>query len=1798
MTRVASTHQFIPNLESREEVRGFLVKSLERDIIGPSWLPNKTQPNLQEELDLGSGGQPDRYYLTGYLSPLKKNEQDGVVGIMASSDDAPPEEAYGLKENEKNAKAEFASESDAHLEASGGDRTFTSPSTMGLSVLPSASELEIEIEWGEYTKEGTIWTRIPKNFSKVISFSDIQPSSDVKEEISDSVFLYIKKGPEYHQTLTVRLVNEQEQHKGTNRSEVTLFQPKIAIKQEVPFQDVRREEEIFEDRTMAILYHDSIITAHGHNVGVDWSAKEAWTSFLPRFEVPKMSRNKRLDDYVPSMDHLIEEEKIAVGLKQLNGLISEYESWINDAKIQLNKAPKNSILHRPEIKERIDEHIEVAKSNATRMRKGLNLLENDETVRTAFRLSNAAIRYSQDEPTIPEVLNRIEEGIQFKWYPFQIAFQLVNLVGMCALEEEDSGREDREIIDLAWFPTGGGKTEAYLGLISMIGFYRRLRFPEIEMNPSTHVVMRYTLRLLTSDQADRLVRLAVGMNHIASTMGRELGANSWNDSEFPIFRVGMWVGTNVSPRDLMSGPKGGDSSAQSSLRSLRNGDQEVGTASVIQFELCPWCNSESISEPNNWDVIGYETSSSDFTWTSTLNDKPTLHGRCLSEGCMLHERIPYSCVDEDIYLNPPSILLATADKFVQLANNPSPKTVFANLSDSEADRARNQFDSRSMLGFDCNEGGNRPPDLIIQDELHLLTGPLGTLSGLVETAIDVAWKRAGHRAKYVAATATIRGAEKDGKLMYGRSLNVFPPPMRDANDNFFAIADNEVGKGRVHIGVLGPYGKDQTMYTQTSASLLQRSHDIRSAGASQDEFIDPYWTLVSYFNSLRELGMAQSQITGRIPEFQSRYASTVNGEIRQFKNDVELTSRRTASELKEQKAALTRELGHDGAVDTVVTTNMFQVGIDISRLGLMVINGQPRSNSEYIQSSGRVGRTHPGLVVSLLRSKYPRDQSHYENFRSFHEEIYRHVDVTSTTPFSSRALDRAISTVLAIIMRMGIGDISQNENLYRLDSGQLSREAKNLYRNFRKEIKTRQDSTGAPPAITNEAIRTLESSFEDLLDFAENPSPDNQGEKMIAHWIVWNKKVQDKARKAGKPIPRGWSKSSFMDEGRLNGLNYQINSLRDVAEEVAIWDVSDVFEGNPGEDERPKWGKIKTLPEGHFFSQSTPGGLWDKDGETFLTLGINQWLNGPEQGGKIALSGVSEGGQKLEEAVFNMISTDDRLSLRLLPKRNETGHKPSQHGAVTYKKFPQSSGFICSEGHISTIFQPDNKGDWRCTREGCTDSDGLPRKAAPSRWVSVCTGGHLHPFDYWNWAHSQSDNECVRNLQRTNIDVTRDKTASYTLEGFTVVCRSCQASRTMGRVPYLSETERPPCKGWIPWLDGKGREECNLRMEHKQTSNISVTFTNNSTIMLLPLEVSWSFAQKPAVKNFKDCQTFEAMKELYNSDIQGAIIMKENLIRVLSNSSYVKEGEVTDKFFRHLEEYVNIQSRGLTVSTLRLSEISALRYTENDDFGKVEDENFDSREVVGLRIPPRMGEWEEPNWPLEMISRADRLTALEYVTGLTRILPAGDEVVTQPIDSPKGLRNIFGISRYNHGEGIYVQISNSWLQEKVNNRASELDSDHANMSLCSGKLLPSFREQMPAVEKPNGQSSLTILHTFSHLIIKELCGMSGYALGSIRERLYLDVDDEGLVKTAGILLYTSGPSSDGTLGGLVSQATEDRITEAVRRALDKKENCSNDPVCYSHKPIGDEVNGAACHTCVLLPETSCELRNFFLDRKW
>ena len=1799
---MAHPNQFIPRPEEMADVRGHLVESLKRDIIGPSWKEGTNEPNLSETLVL-SQGQPDRYYLTGYLSPLRKDDGGKTVSVMSSIEDIPPEDIGVFSENK--AKESDGNYIDPEKESIGGDRTFTSPSTMGISVLPTCDKVDVCISWGTYSKDGDKWSRKHHEHNDVIIMDSLPTGSERQTEISKGINMYLRRGDNDHQTLTVRIVNEMEQQRDVPRSEVTIFQPKISLRQANPFPDVRKEEDIFDDMTMALLYHSSIIPAHGHNAGVEWSDEGVETTFLPSYEVPKMSALDELKSHIPDMEFLIDEDKISQGLIQLSGLVEAYSKWIEDCMARLKNPKPGSMLERPDIREQIAKHYEVAKNNYRRMDEGIKFLKTDDIARSAFRLANAAIRFSQDEPGIPEVTERVDgngDFIKFKWYPFQIAFQLLNLRGLCALEEGDPGRmgeeDERSIVDLAWFPTGGGKTEAYLGLISMVGFYRRLRFPERELLPSVHVIMRYTLRLLTSDQADRLVRLAVGMNHVSETMGSEMGAKSFDGSDFPPFRVGMWVGGGVSPRDLLMGPKGDENSAQGRLRAIRKGDEEPGEGSVMQFEVCPWCGErgeESLSNPDNWDVVD-GTGRGDFDWSSDLNGRATLRGRCHAEGCKMNEYVPFTCVDEDIYLNPPSILLATVDKFVQLSNNPRPRTAFEYIkNDKERMKRSKECDARGMLGFERKGVKTRAPDLVIQDELHLLTGPLGTLGGLFETGIHVAWAKQGHAPKYIAATATIRGAEKDSTLMYGRKLNIFPPPMEDANDNFFAKANNEPGKGRVHVGILGPYGKDQTLFAHTTGSLLQRVNEIKLLGLDSDKILDPYWTLVSYFNSLRELGAAQSQISSRIPEFIDRFSVTTNKAPRELFNSIELTSRRTASELKDQKARLKLEIGHDGAVDTVVTSNMFQVGIDISRLGLMVINGQPRSNSEYIQSSGRVGRRYPGLVVSLLRSKYPRDQSHYESFRGFHQEMYRHVDVTSTTPFSVRSLDRAIATVLAMLIRLGIDDLSDNGDLWKLKDGVLRKEALTLYRKFKTEIERRQKLTGAPASITKEAIRSLESAYESLIIFSEDPRQDLQEEPQEAHWIVWNESTQKMARDRNKPIPRGWLISPFIDNSTLNGLKQPVSSLRDVAEEVAAWDASSV-NGNPGvEANWVDWSNIGSIPEGHLFSQSTPGGLWEKDGETYITLGINQWLNGPRVKDNLALNSRSNGGKVIEEDVFKTITSDMRSGLRLLPKRGPP-KSVGQHGAVTYRRFPKSNGFICSAGHISTIYKPDEKGVWRCSRGGCRGEDGLPLRASPSRWVSVCSSGHMHPFDYWAWAHrGREDVKCSFN---SDIDMIKDSSASYTLAGFEVKCRECGSSNTMARVPYVTEEDGPKCMGWRPWLGSKEAEECvdedgaTRRLVHRQVANISVTYTNTSSIMLLPLSISWSFAQKESVSPFKVLPDAERMKIVANAVAE----YNDALKRTLAGSSYLnKDGLVEDRFWDHLEQYQSLQKRGLTIGSLRMAEIAAMRYSEKGDVTDVEDENFDCREVVGMKIKSKQEDWDSSDWPVEMISRADRLTSLEYITGLSRVMPGGD---IQPIDKTDETRDTLGIARYNHGEGIYIQIKSQWLQNAVSSRKNRLGTEHANMLLSMEKILPSFDAQVPAVRKPNGSNALTVLHTVSHLVIKELCGMSGYSLGSIRERLYLDVDDDGNVKTAGFLLYTSGPSSDGTLGGLVSQATEKRISEAVRRAMAKRENCSNDPVCFHHKPIGDEINGAACHTCVLLPETSCELRNYFLDRKW
>ena len=1719
----------------RISVRKHIIDSLRRDLIGPSWKDGTVEPDYQETLHL-QDSNPTRRYLGGYLEPSRNREATSIESI--------PEAISTVQgQAEDSEESSRIREDDDDRDDSTEPDLMLSTSSMGLTFATEAPSVHVEIEWGEYVPgDEDTWIRSHHTWS-----GDIQTSSGertVEPAPAEGVrLIYKSRELSSKKIITIRMVNDREAPKDSSGGNLphsfaraTIFQPRITVISKGKFVDVRSRDEIEEDPTMGVLYRNSRILAFGHNIGVDWEedASSIRTEHIPGFEVPKMIPDESLKKHIPSMEELSDSSTIDKALGSLQGLLDANRKWIEEAENALSKDIESGIIDGSSevMQKAIQDNLTNAKSSLGRMEEGINTLKENQMAREAFILSNKAIQISQEGPTGPA---RVDE---FRWFPFQIAFQLLNLNGIVSTEPEDKHWNDRDkILDLAWFPTGGGKTEAYLGLISMTGFFRRLRYPEEEKSPSVHAIMRYTLRLLTMDQSERLVRLVTAMNMVAS----EHPSPSVNGAH--PFRVGMWVGKAASPNQLKGSRDRKD--AKSLLQDLQKGQGSRTNTRVIMFENCPWCGDSSITDPHNWEI-------------GTLNEREALIGKCKGQGCPYdsEEGIPFTTVDDDIYNNPPSILLGTADKFVQAAYNRSSKS---NVKGVPAN-------VRTLLGFN---GHNRPPDLIIQDELHLLTGPLGSMAGLIETALDVAWYEScgGHRPKYVAATATIRGADRDAKLMFGRDLNIFPPPVDVASDNFFAReAPVSEDPGRIHLSVLGPPNKSRTVADQPLSSILQSAHEIRNE--VDDDLVDPYWTLVAYYNSLRELGGAQSSLATRVKsEWIPEFSSGKYGE-REISNLKELTSRVPQDKLVSTKSALENDLTHDAPVDVVVTSNMFQVGIDISRLGVMTINGQPKSNSEYIQSSGRVGRKHPGFVVSLLRSTYPRDQSHYESHRAFHQEIYRHVDRTSTTPFSLRALDRALDTTLMALVRMTCESLSERDSLNQLIVGNrrlVRLPADNALERFRDSIRGRLSeagtSTGNDQRFIEEIVREIDRAWSKL-------------KRWVDHEIGEDKKCCWTPR-YGAPLEGNEASWARGDEKGQTGV-LVISSLRDVADEATI--------ARTYKPPHPGYYRYGTMPEGHLLSHTSPGSIWEKDGRSYLTLGINNWENRLNEPNPPMDTPHTSGGlwirERHIEADSRLLRTRERdpvKRIRALPTNSLT------HGHVSYMLFPKTHR--CEFGHLSRP-QVDEDVDTVCGLEECN------KPATQMRFVSICKAGHLHDFNYSWWVHRGSGERCTNKDEDIILELRKGH--AYSLGQWVLKCSKCGTSKDMKRVPLVSEEDRGAdnCgKYGEPWLQNiwNERERCEEKKVHRQVGAASVTYNKNTSILLIPLTTSWSLANSDVVKVFLDEPNYESMMEVY--EFQKGRGRTESLENHLATSPFHDEEEGTydvERFFKSLAEFKAIQNQGpLANDNVRKREWSGLHFGKGSGLGP----EFSATKLT-LDEPP----WGKKKWPIMNISRVDRLTELRYITGISRVLDSNDEI---PIDEPDTDRENYGLGSYNYGEGIFVEINPQWLSDWAQKREVKIGKENASMphSLEPGRLPTNIQLQMGSLEEKANRNAFTILHTLSHLMIRKLCSESGYSLGSVRERLYFEAEG-GNVSHAAILIYTSGPSSDGTLGGLAGQAGLRRMKAIVEAALLSRLSCSNDPVCSEHEPLDREPNGAACHTCVILPETSCECRNHMLDRNW
>ena len=743
----------------------------------------------------------------------------------------------------------------------------------------------------------------------------------------------------------------------------------------------------------SMLYKDVQSFGIGHGCAATWdegaNPSIICAEVLPSYDVKPILPTKssaKLD----MQKYMVDRE---YAIADLSALCNDYEEWIKHIKAERDSWSSGDDRLRsfvPVANQQIDQ----CKYCLNRMRNGLKLLKESDDIAKAFMLMNRAMLMQQlhyrlplrefkeydyknaelvldKDITMPEpddnsTWYEADKNTYGVWRPFQIAFILLNLESIA-----DKNSEERKMVDLIWFPTGGGKTEAYLGLSAYSILLRRIRNPR---DAGTTVIMRYTLRLLTSQQFSRAAALVCALEKLRLDNPKMLGDER--------ITIGLWVGHKFEESSL--------SDIRKKISLINQGKIKEDPGVLLK---CPWCGTSMRRFGEH--TPGYNLSI----------DRKGIAYRCGNSKCLFasfqdSETLPVELYDEEIYKNPPTVLFGTVDKFATIPFKPIAKMIF---------------------------GGNKlfnPPELFIQDELHLITGPLGSTVGLYETMISEVCRRNGFTPKIVASTATISHAKQQCNALYAcgeDKVFQFPVPGLSYRDNFFAKEITEAD-GRTYIGLYGNSTSSSAFASiYTFAAELYAANEM-SVPNEKDR--DPYYTNLAYFNSMRELGQAATWLSADIRErLETIYDSRLqkHSDNRRYIYDnrlAELTSRMDNEEIPEILQKLEYCLDQPDALDICLATNMVSVGVDVPRLGLMTVTGQPKSMSEYIQTTSRIGRNKPGTVIVIYNTSKPRDRSHYEKFQNQHSRLYYSVEPTSVTPFSRPLRDRAIAAVFVGLYRL------------------------------------------------------------------------------------------------------------------------------------------------------------------------------------------------------------------------------------------------------------------------------------------------------------------------------------------------------------------------------------------------------------------------------------------------------------------------------------------------------------------------------------------------------------------------------------------------------------------------------------------------------------------------------------------------------------------------------------------------------------------------------------------------------------
>ncbi|WP_031249887.1 DISARM system helicase DrmA [Mesorhizobium sp. LNHC221B00] len=1046
-------------MKTSEVVRAQIVNVFRRDLIGPDLRDADLATERLNE-------SPARWYLAGFLAPA---EDPLTLGGDDEEVDPSAQEEMEIDVEEPDADgANGAAADNEEPEAPVARRRFL-PSSVGLTVLldPDVSEIEARVSWGDYRTEPKLpeeillpepppeevgedgkkkrierpmvdWVRSAKERVVVVPVKEgrgtpiVVPESAAEQrrggglvlETHSRLFSYTTPDgqTERVRALTVFLVNRRATVHRFYSDISYAFQARLELVCETGFRPRRDlsgyRAQDWDLRIADLHYRDLSEWAVGRNAAAGWDqtgdrVKRVWTDPLPCAEVERVAPNEDADlkaQVLFGMESLAQlAEGDGASLKAaLADLPVLYGAWITAELSKLTGLP----TRRRETAERLIAEMEKA---SARIATGIELLATDAKARTAFGFMNLAVAIAARRRVAgatgdPQALDEPQ------WRPFQLAFVLLNLAGLV-----DRRHVDRETADLLFFPTGGGKTEAYLGLAALVIAHRRLGGNGV-LGAGVAVIMRYTLRLLTLDQLARAAGVVCALELMRTDAKNvdEQGRRLLGD--WPI-EIGLWVGSDASPNKLGGRGNTDETTAVGRVRRYQSGRDKRAPAPL---KACPWC--------------GTEFKPSSFSCTPNMLAPTNLEIRCVNTSCDFSRNrpLPVLTVDEPIYRRLPAFLIATVDKFAALPWVGETGAFFGHVDRFE-DGVGFYGAAEPGPGRPLGNGWSLdPPDLIIQDELHLIAGPLGTVAGLYEAAIDqLASRGSGEtrvRPKIVASTATVRRAADQISALFDRSnTSIFPPPGVDRVDSFFArTVPSSINAARLYVGIAAQGRGPKLVFLRSLTTLVAAAQAAYDANVPTDPKdrnpADPFMTALCYFNALRELGGARRIVEDEVRDRAARYGAQRRRvdptdspfADRRIKEPMELTSRVSTDEVAKAKQRLEAVFGRDAeTVDVALATNMISVGLDITRLGLMVVQGQPKTAAEYIQATSRVGRDHarPGIVLAVLNLHKPRDRMHFEQFGQFHRTFYRAVEATSVTPWAARALDRALAAVVVAAAR-------------------------------------------------------------------------------------------------------------------------------------------------------------------------------------------------------------------------------------------------------------------------------------------------------------------------------------------------------------------------------------------------------------------------------------------------------------------------------------------------------------------------------------------------------------------------------------------------------------------------------------------------------------------------------------------------------------------------------------------------------------------------------------------------------------